>query len=349
MLDEAAGSREQCAGSSRRGDQGAVALRIEFPINQTHFLSKLHYSLRTAPCSLNQRSDAMTETIGWIGVGSIGHRMVRHIAAAGHAVVVADAASTDRAPAGATIAASNSMVAGLAETIILSLPDGTATEAVARELGAAAPRRVKTVIDTSTIGLAAAETAASLLAAAGIEFVDSPVSGGTAGADKATLAVMMACSPETFARLKPLMSLIGTPFHVGTKPGQGQALKLLNNFLSATALAATCEAVAFGTRQGIDMKTIIEVLNVSTGRNTATDDKFPRRIMTGRYDAGFTAKLQSKDVRLYLENAKAAGIANDVASVVAAVWERMAADKPGADLTEMYPYTVKGRRPDERG
>ncbi|MGH6814245.1 MAG: NAD-binding protein, partial [Hyphomicrobiaceae bacterium] len=155
------------------------------------------------------------------------------------------------------------------------------------------------------------------------------------------------CPSTTFARLTPLMSTIGRPFHIGPKPGQGQALKLLNNFLSATALAATSEAVAFGMRQGIDMKTIIDVLNVSTGRNTATEDKFPRRIMTGRYDAGFTAKLQAKDVKLYLQNAKAAGVSNEIAGVVAAVWERMASDKPGADLTEMYPYTVEGRRPSE--
>ena len=98
----------------------------------------------------------------------------------------------------------------------------------------------------------------------------------------------------------------------GPRPGQGQAVKLLNNFLSATALAATSEAIAFGTGQGIDMKIILDIVNASTGRNSATDDKFPRRIMHGRYDAGFTAKLQLKDIRLYLENARAAGITDEV-------------------------------------
>ncbi|HWB47023.1 MAG TPA: NAD(P)-dependent oxidoreductase [Hyphomicrobiaceae bacterium] len=281
--------------------------------------------------------------IGWIGVGSMGHRMSRHLVAAGHAVVVADAVSTERAPPGATVAKSNAEVAQSADTILLSLPDGTVSETVARELAAAPGRTVKTVIDTSTIGIKAAEAVAGILDAAGIEFVDAPVSGGTAGAEKATLAIMLACAKPTYERLLGLMSLMGKPFYVGPKPGQAQAVKLLNNFLSATALAATSEAISFGVGQGIEMKTILDIVNASTGRNSATDDKFPRRIMHGRYDAGFAAKLQLKDIRLYLENARAAGTADEVASTVVDVWERMVRKMPGADITEMYPYTRSGR------
>jgi 3-hydroxyisobutyrate dehydrogenase-like beta-hydroxyacid dehydrogenase len=182
-----------------------------------------------------------------------------------------------------------------------------------------------------------------MLAAAGIEFVDAPVSGGTAGADKATLAVMLACPAETYERVKPLMARIGRPFYVGPRPGQGQAVKLLNNFLSATALAATSEAIAFGVSQDIPMATILEIVNASTGRNSATDDKFPRRIMHGRYDAGFTARLQLKDIKLYLENARAAGISDEIADTVVKVWTEMDAALPKADICEMYPYTRDGR------
>ena len=285
----------------------------------------------------------MAETLGWIGIGSMGHRMTRHLVAAGHTLVVADAVSAERAPAGAKIAKSNAEVAALADTIILSLPDGTASEAVAKEIAAASPRKVRTVIDTSTIGIKAAETVAGILSKADIAFVDAPVSGGTAGADKATLAIMLACPEPTFERLKPLMSLMGKPFYVGSKPGHGQAVKLLNNFLSATALAATSEAIAFGTRQGIDMQKILDIVNVSTGRNTATDDKFPRRIINEKYDAGFTAKLQLKDIKLYLESARASGISDEVASSVVDVWTGMDKAIPGADITIMYPYTRDGR------
>ena len=285
----------------------------------------------------------MKQTIGWIGLGSMGHRMSRHLAKAGHPLVVADAASTGNAPEGSQIARSNAEVGEAAETVVLSLPDGTISLAVARELAAAPRRKVKTVIDTSTIGPKAAEAIAAHLRSADIEFIDAPVSGGTSGADKATIAIMVACAPSSYERFKPLLALMGKPFHVGPKPGQGQAVKVLNNFLSATALAATCEAVDFGTRQGIDMKTILDIVNASSGRNSATEDKFLNRIQHGRYDAGFAAKLQLKDIRLYLESAKASGIASEVATSVVDVWSRMDTAMPGADITEMYPYTQKKR------
>ena len=286
----------------------------------------------------------MSQIIGWIGVGSMGHRMTRHLVKAGHALVVADAASTALAPEGSTIVASNKEVAAKADLVFLSLPDGSVTEAVCAEIAATSPRRVKTVVDTSTIGPKAAERAAAILQKAGIAFVDAPVSGGTAGAEKATLAIMLACPKDTYEALKPIVSLMGKPFHAGEKPGHGQAVKLLNNFLSATAMAATSEAIAYGTRQGIAMGTILDIVNASTGRNTATDDKFPRRIMNGRIDAGFAAKLQLKDIALYLEAARETGITTDVAVSVVDVWSRLVKSDPAADIIEMYPFTEKGRK-----
>jgi 3-hydroxyisobutyrate dehydrogenase-like beta-hydroxyacid dehydrogenase len=286
----------------------------------------------------------MTETIGWIGLGQMGSRMSRHLANAGHALVVADAFSTDKAPPGSKVAKSNAEVAALADTIVLSLPDGNVSQAVAREIASASPRRVTLVIDTSTIGPKAAQAVAGILGDAGIAFVDAPVSGGTSGAEKATIAVMVACPAETYERVKPLASLFGKPFHVGPKPGQGQAVKVLNNFLSATALAATSEAVAFGVSQGIEMKMILDIVNASSGRNSATEDKFLNRILHGRYDAGFTAKLQLKDIKLYLDNARASGIADEIADRVVDVWARMEGSLPGSDICEMYPYTRDGRK-----
>lgn len=286
----------------------------------------------------------MKETIGWIGVGSIGHRMAKHLAKAGYRLVVADAGSTARAPEGSTIAKSNAEVAQAAEIVILSLPDGKVSEKVAAEIAETRNAKAKLVIDTSTIGIKSAEAAAKTLAAKSIEYVDAPVSGGIAGADKATLAIMLACPAATFERVKPMMALMGRTFHIGPKPGQGQAVKLLNNYLSGVAQAASCEAIAFGVKQGVPMQTILDVVNAATGRNTATDDKFPRRIINEAYDAGFTNTLQAKDVRLYLEAARNAGIVDDIASATSAVWSKMEADMPGADITRMYPYTRDGRR-----
>src|SRR5207249_7945211 len=101
-------------------------------------------------------------------------------------------------------------------------------------------------------------------------------------------------------------------FRVGDLPGQGQAMKLLNNYVSAAALAATCEAVLFGTRLGLDPSRAVEVLNVSTGRTTASSDKFPRSILPRRFDYGFAGALLTKDGRLYLERAGAPGLPPDV-------------------------------------
>ncbi|HEY7084855.1 MAG TPA: NAD(P)-dependent oxidoreductase [Hyphomicrobiaceae bacterium] len=288
----------------------------------------------------------MQETIGWIGVGSMGHRMSRHLGNAGYPLLVADAATTERAPKGASIAQTNTEVAARTATIFLSLPDGAVAQTVARELAAAPNRKAKTVIDTSTIGIEAAEACSALLAASGIEYIDAPVSGGTSGADKATIAIMVACARASFERVEPLLRLMGKPFYVGPKPGQGQAVKVLNNFLSATALAATSEAIAFGTQQGIDMKIILDIVNASSGRNSATEDKFLNRILQGRYDAGFTAKLQLKDIRLYLAAARAAGISDAIAGAVVDQWQRMEAAMPGADITDMYRYTRQRGEPE---
>ncbi|MDB2408080.1 NAD-binding protein, partial [Jannaschia sp.] len=126
-------------------------------------------------------------------------------------------------------------------------------------------------------------------------------------------------------------------FFVGPEPGQGQAVKLLNNFLSATAMAASSEAVLFGLSHGVEMKTIIDVVKVSTGNNTAIADKFPNRILPGTYDAGFFAELLNKDVRLYNEFVHEAGTSNLMGERVAEVWNLVEESlPPQSDFTRVY-------------
>jgi 3-hydroxyisobutyrate dehydrogenase-like beta-hydroxyacid dehydrogenase len=119
-------------------------------------------------------------------------------------------------------------------------------------------------------------------------------------------------------------------------------MKLLNNFLSATALAATSEAVAFGAAHELDMATMIDVLNVSTGRNSATVDKFPNRILTETYDAGFSTAHMTKDVGLFDEGATAAGTKHAVATAVTDTWRACDATLPGSDFTEIWKYVTGG-------
>ncbi len=287
--------------------------------------------------------NALGTPLGWIGLGQMGHRMARHVVEAGYPIIVADAASTDLAPGKARIAKSNREVGSLATIAVLSVPDGAASLAVCRDLIAAAPRTVDLVIDTSTIGMRAAREASAMLQAEGMAYIDAPVSGGVAGAEAGSLSVILGCSQDLYERASPILSCIGGHlFHVGLEPGMGQAVKLLNNFLSATAMAATSEAMAFATAVGLDMQTALDVVNRSTGQNTASRDKFPKRVVTGSYDGGFAAAMMAKDVRLYLEEVGEAGSASAVAAEIEALWSAFDNSADGADFTRIYPFVKEG-------
>lgn len=278
--------------------------------------------------------------LGFAGLGQMGGPMAANIAKGGFALVVYDKAGTAaRAPAAATPVESLDALAAQVETLFLSLPDGPATLAFARDLAAQAKRAVTVVIDLSTIGLEAAREADRIYGDAGITYVDAPVSGGQSGARAGTITVMWAGPAQVLeSHRKVMKSFCKNLFHVGPEPGQGQAMKLLNNYLSATAMAATSEAMAFGLKQRLEMKTILDVVNVSTGRNTATSDKFVNRVLTGTYDAGFKTRLLTKDVRLFAETAKAAGTPSEVAQVVADIWRRADLAMPDTDFTRIYQF-----------
>ena len=280
-----------------------------------------------------------TDAVGFVGLGNMGGALAANLVAAGHAVVAHDAYAPDRTPDGATHVPSVAEVALRAEVVVLSLPDGAASEQVARQIVAAPDRRATHVVDTSTIGVGAAEAIAALLAKDGVAYVDAPVSGGVAGARARTLAVMVAGPDEACARVEPVLAGLSDRRHrVGDRPGLGQAMKLANNFLSATALAATSEAIAFGRAAGLDMGTMLDVLNGSSGRSAATSDKFPDHVLTGRYAAGFTNSLMTKDVGLYLRAVEDRRGPAAIGEATAAVWERFAEAEPGADFTRIFPY-----------
>ena len=285
---------------------------------------------------------------GFAGLGQMGGPMAANIVAAGFDLSVFDKAGTaDRAPDGAKPLESLDALAAVVDTLFLSLPDGPVTLAVARDLAALQDRAVSVVIDLSTIGLEAAKEAGQILADAGIQYIDAPVSGGQSGAIAGTITVMWGGPAEVLEIYRDvIMAIAKNLFHVGDQAGHGQTVKLLNNFLSGTAMAATSEAVAFGLSQGIEMKSLLDVVNVSTGRNTATSDKFPNRVLTGSYDAGFKTKLLTKDVGLFLDNAKAAGTPTAVAETVVDLWRRCDAALPDSDFTRIYEFLTE-KDPDQ--
>jgi 3-hydroxyisobutyrate dehydrogenase-like beta-hydroxyacid dehydrogenase len=279
-------------------------------------------------------------TIGFIGLGNMGHPIATNIVQAGFDLVGFDAAGTaDRLPTGARPAISAQELFGVVDTAMLSVSDGAATFALVTELEAAAHPRITTIIDLSTIGPVAARVAAARLEPLGVTYCDGPVSGGVAGARAATISLMFAGPTQVLEQHRPIFdAMAGNVFHVGTSAGQGQAMKLVNNFLSAVALAATSEALAFGEAEGLDMKLMLDVLNASTGRNSATYDKFPNRVLTGTYDAGFHTRLMNKDVALFLESIVATGTRGAIAEAVAHMWAAADAAMPESDFTEIWRF-----------
>jgi 3-hydroxyisobutyrate dehydrogenase-like beta-hydroxyacid dehydrogenase len=260
------------------------------------------------------------EVVGFIGLGQMGSRMAARLLDAGHGLVVfdrSDAAMRPLVARGARAAASPAEVAELAGTVMASLPTPEVVRSVALGPdGAIHGTRMTRFVDFSTTGPRVARDVAAALADAGKASVDAPVSGGITGAEKGTLAIMVSGSRGEFEAVEPMLRRLGNPFFCGEGAGQAQVLKLCNNLLAATALAISSEAIVMGVKAGLDPSLMCEVINNSSGRNSATQDKFPRAVIPRSFDFGFTTGLSHKDVRLCVDEAEAMGVPMVVGSAV---------------------------------
>lgn len=279
------------------------------------------------------------QSVGFIGVGRMGGPMARRLLQAGIRLTICDtnkAAVDPLVEMGARVAASAAEVASSEEILIASLPTPPVVETVAREIAQGTGTRAKIFIDTSTTGASAAKRVAETLRAKGITAMDAPVSGGVGGAGRGTLAIMVSGPQEALPRIEPVLEHLGKVFFVGTGAGMGQTMKLLNNLLSATAMAISSEAVALGVKSGLNAKQIVEVINAGTGKNSATEDKIPRCVIPRAFNAGFAMGLLNKDVRLCMEEAEALGVPMLVGSAVRQLLTIAAATEGReADMTEM--------------
>ncbi len=258
--------------------------------------------------------------LGFIGVGRMGGPMASRLLEAGHQLCIYDLSSDATKPfaaRGATIVASPAEVASRAELVLVSLPtpDIVRTVALGGNGGVINGTRVRLMIDLSTTGPGVATEVASQLAPR-IGWVDAPVSGGMTGAKAGTLAVMVSCPKPAFGEVEPILKTFGKIFYTGEKPGLAQSAKLANNLLAATAMVATSEALAMGVKAGLDAKVLLDIINASSGRNSATQDKFPRSILPRTFDFGFATGLSYKDVRLCVEEAEAMGVPMVVGAAV---------------------------------
>lgn len=253
----------------------------------------------------------MSEIIGFIGLGNMGFPMARRLVEAGYKLVVCDVRQdvVDKlVKLGARAAKTPREVADATETVFVSLPTPAVVEAVALGAdGVIHGNRVTRFVDLSTTGPSTANRIGAALAARKVTQIDAPVSGGVPGAEKGTLAVMVSGPKAEVAKIEAPVKVIGKMFYVGEKPGLGQTMKLVNNMLSAAALAISSEGFVMGVKAGLDPNVMVEVVNASTGANTAVRDKFPRSVIPGTFDYGFAMGLLYKDVRLCMEEAEALG------------------------------------------
>ena len=263
--------------------------------------------------------------IGFIGLGNMGQPMARRLIEAGHKLIVYDTRNDAVAPLvalGAQLAFSAADVADRVETVMASLPSLQISEKVAiGEGGVIQGKRIQRFVDLSTTGATVSAKIAAVLAKKNIVQIDCPVSGGVGGASNGTLAVMVSGPKAEIDLVKDVLAVFGKVFVIGEKPGMAQTMKLANNFLSATAMAATSEAVAMGVKAGLDPAVMIDVINAGSGRTTASDGKFPQAILPRTFNYGFATALMLKDVRLCVQEARSLNVPNSVMSIVLDQWE----------------------------
>ena len=262
--------------------------------------------------------------VGFIGTGRMGTPMAGHLLDAGVPLVVHDARADAARPLlarGAVWAASPGEVADRAPTIVTIVPSSREVEAVYADL---LPRLGPghLLIEMTSADPPSTRRLAGEVAARGAAMLDAPVSGGVKGAVEGTLAIMVGGEAADLARARPLLERLGTKiFHVGGI-GAGHAMKLVNNMTSAACLVATAEALAVAVRAGIDPARAAEILSASSGRSNASELKFPRYILPGTFDSGFTITLMTKDVDGFMRLAAAMGVEAPVALAAAEYFRR---------------------------
>lgn len=268
--------------------------------------------------------------IGVVGLGAMGGRMATRLAQQGVAVLGydRDPARRDACPAAADTL---SNLLATCDTLLLSLPDSAAVEAVMEEVFAA-PRPGRLVIDTSTAAPDSSRRLQARAAAVGEGFVDAPVSGGPAGAAAGRLLVMLGGAPADADRAEALLAPLARAVVRCGGPGAGNVVKLVNNLLCSAHLLLAGEALRLGAAAGVEPETLAAALAAGSGRSAAIEANLPQWVLSGSYDSGFSLGLMAKDVRL----AAALGTQGPLGgATVAGVARALAQHGPGADFNRL--------------
>jgi 3-hydroxyisobutyrate dehydrogenase len=279
--------------------------------------------------------------VGFIGLGLMGSLMSANVEKAGFSLQSFDLnkkgnrSSAREAAEGAAI-------------LITMVPDGKAVRAaLLAALPGLSPGAI--VIDMSSSDPGTTKELGALLARKGIRMLDAPVSGAIGKAKDGTLALMVGGDAAVLEEARPVLASMGTEiFHTGAL-SSGHATKALNNYLGGAGTIAGMEALLVAEKYGLDPKTLIAVINASTGKNSTTERKIPQQVFTGAFASGFKAALMSKDVGIALGIARSAGVATPYLKNTLKIWRDAVSRLPdGADHTEMYRY-LKRLKPPSRG
>ncbi len=251
--------------------------------------------------------------IGLIGLGNMGYHFGTRLLAAGHELVVFDSSpqALERLQQqGASVASSPRELADLAEVVLLCLPMPSVVQSVScAENGVMHGSMVRIIVDLSTTGPSVTEVVALAVAANELAWIGTPVSGGTLGAEKGTLTLMASGPEQAFREVEPILSVLGKNiFYLGAQPSLGQTMKIVNNTLCAVNFVASCETLVYGAKAGLDPKTMLDVINVSSGRSFATQEKIPQCILTREFPTRFTTDLLHKDIKLCMQEAEKLGV-----------------------------------------
>jgi 3-hydroxyisobutyrate dehydrogenase len=285
-------------------------------------------------------------TIGFVGLGVMGVPMARHLGEAGHRVQGFDVAPAAlerlRAAHAAAIACDSAHDAARgADVVFTMLPNGRVVrDTVLAPDGIAAGLRVGAVlVDTSSAEPWLTRETAAAVAARGAAMVDAPVSGAQWGAEAAELVFMVGGAGDDVARVRPLLDVMGKQiFHLGPL-GAGHTMKCLNNLVTAMTLTATAEALATGTRCGLDPAVMTDVLNASTGGSWITRTHIHQRVISRKFDDPFKLELMLKDIGIALGVAREAGVNMPLCEAGHPLWQEAdRAQGPGVSVSELVRW-----------
>ena len=274
--------------------------------------------------------------IGIVGLGRMGNGMAQSLLRKGFKVFGTDIGEAQRQAAkevGVNVVADIKALCTESNVIILSLPMAKHVQAVVKGKGGiidcAQPNTL--IIDTSTSEPEVTRVLAIELDQLGHQLLDCPVSGGPAGAEAGTMVMLVGGERSSLESAQLYLDALSSKVVYMGKSGNGHAAKLINNLLCAAHLVTTAEAVALGTKAGLDPEDLIAGLNAGSGRSAISEVNFPRWILNQSFDSGFTMQLMRKDVRLAKNMIGEMGLELPLAEQVAEIWAQSEENIPDQD------------------